>query len=109
MNQARVGVVCGSDDGAPAILTEYMLAGLPVVANAELRCGLQYILPQTGIAAPPQRFELGIIEALSRTDFEPRATVIERWAWPHSIRKLAGLIGPPTALQTQEQAQPEFV
>lgn len=109
MNQARVGVVCGSDDGAPAILTEYMLAGLPVVANAELRCGLQYILPQTGIAASPDRFETGIIEALSRTDFAPRATVIERWAWPHSIRKLAGLIGPPTALQTQEQAQPEFV
>ena len=48
MNRARFGVVCGVDDGAPAILTEYMLAGLPVLANAELRCGLQYILPETG-------------------------------------------------------------
>ena len=41
MNRARIGVVCGEEDGAPAILTEYMLAGLPVLANARLRCGLR--------------------------------------------------------------------
>jgi hypothetical protein len=46
MNRARFGVVCGIDDGAPTILTEYMLAGLPVFANADLRCGLQFILPR---------------------------------------------------------------
>lgn len=109
MNQARVGVVCGSDDGAPAILTEYMLAGLPVVANAELRCGLHYILPQTGIIAPPGNFEAGIIEALSRTDFSPRQAVIDRWAWPHSIGRLADLIGKPEPVSEPIHAQPEFV
>ncbi len=55
MNLARIGVVCGVDDGAPAILTEYMLAGLPVLANARLRCGLQYIRPETGRAATRRR------------------------------------------------------
>ncbi|WP_233280522.1 glycosyltransferase family 4 protein [Devosia rhizoryzae] len=108
MNAARVGVVCGVDDGAPAILTEYMLAGLPVVANAELRCGLQYILPQTGIAVPGDRFEQGIIEALGRSDFSPRQTVLDRWTWPHSISKLADLIAPVPALRAQH-AQLELV
>ena len=89
INQARVGVVCGFDDGAPAILTEYMLAGLPVVANAGLVCGLQYILPETGIAVPAERFADGIIEALNRlSEFSPRQAVLDRWSWPHSIKKL---------------------
>lgn len=95
MNQARVGVVCGVDDGAPAILTEYMLAGLPVVANAGLRCGLQYILPQTGVIAPAEALEAGILEALDRSDFAPREAVLERWAWPHSIAKLGAFIDQP--------------
>jgi glycosyltransferase involved in cell wall biosynthesis len=94
MNQARVGVVCGVDDGAPAILTEYMLAGLPVVANADLRCGLQYILPQTGVIAPGDALERGIVEALGRTDFKPRQTVLERWSWRHSIAVLMTLVQP---------------
>jgi glycosyltransferase involved in cell wall biosynthesis len=94
INQARVGLVCGVDDGAPAILTEYMLAGLPVVANADLRCGLQYITPATGIAAPADRFEHAIIEALSRTDWTPRQTVLDNWTWPHSSEKLRALIEP---------------
>ena len=108
INQAKIGVVCGVDDGAPAILTEYMLAGLPVVANAELRCGLQYILPETGIAASADRFELGILEALHRTDFRPRQTVLDRWAWPHSISKLAALIASLEADRADRRAIPEF-
>lgn len=95
MNLARVGVVCGVDDGAPAILTEYMLAGLPVVANAALACGLQYILPETGIRVAADRFEQGIIEALDHPDrFTGRQVVLDRWAWPHSIARLHGLIDP---------------
>lgn len=93
MNQAKVGVVCGENDGAPAILTEYMLAGLPVVANAALRCGLQYILPETGVVAPADAFELGILAALDGRQFSPRQVVLDRWAWPHSIKTLQALIG----------------
>lgn len=109
MNQSRVGVVCGVDDGAPAILTEYMLAGLPVVANEALRCGLQYILPQTGVAVPADRFEHGILEALSRTDWLPRQTVLERWCWPQSIARLAELASPTFSSQRDVRVQPELV
>ncbi|SFZ84697.1 Glycosyl transferases group 1 [Devosia enhydra] len=92
MNTAKIGVVCGENDGAPAILTEYMLAGLPVVANAALRCGLDYIRPETGLAAPADRFEHAIIEALACADFTPRQTVLDHWAWPHSVRHLGAAI-----------------
>jgi len=109
INQARVGVVCGQDDGAPAILTEYMLAGLPVVANANLRCGVQYIRPDTGIAVPPERFEAGIMEALARKDFTPREVVLDQWAWSHSIARLAHLVQAVSPKPPISQTAPEFV
>ena len=93
MNLARLGVVCGIEDGAPAILTEYMLAGLPVLANAELACGRQYILPSTGLTACARTFHDGIMAILERPDaFDPRSAVLARWTWPHSIRRLEKLI-----------------
>lgn len=93
MNQAKIGVVCGVDDGAPAVLTEYMLAGLPVLANSALRCGLQYITPQTGTVASADTFHLGIMSMLARlSSFAPRDTVLERWTWQHSIKKLQRLM-----------------
>lgn len=104
INTAKVGVVCGVDDGAPAILTEYMLAGLPVVANAALRCGLQYIRRDTGIVASAEVFDTAILEALARSDFTPRQAVLDNWAWPHSISKLAALIGSLNATRADRQA-----
>lgn len=89
MNLAKIGVVCGVDDGAPAILTEYMLAGLPVLANRELSCGLQYITPQTGQTAPAETFHEAILSMLEKLDdFSPRQIVLDKWTWPHSIEKL---------------------
>lgn len=94
MNAARIGVVCGVDDGAPAILTEYMLAGLPVLANAELSCGRQYILPGTGALATADGFADGIRALLDRADsMDPRAVVLDRWTWPHSLARLKTLLG----------------
>ncbi|MFF0924355.1 glycosyltransferase [Rhizobium leguminosarum] len=94
MNQARIGVVCGVDDGAPAILTEYMLAGIPVLANSELSCGLQYITPKTGWAASAGEFHRGIGDMLGRLhSFDPRPVVLENWTWPHSLRTLKSLMG----------------
>jgi glycosyltransferase involved in cell wall biosynthesis len=89
MNRARFGVVCGVDDGAPAILTEYMLAGLPVLANAALSCGRQFIIPETGMTASADHFSAAIM--LMRENYEnfaPRQAVLERWTWPHSVAKL---------------------
>ena len=89
MNLAKIGVVCGIDDGAPAILTEYMLAGLPVLANSQLRCGLQYITPETGRTAPAESFHEAILSMLENLgDFSPRQAVINNWTWPHSIERL---------------------
>lgn len=93
MNRARIGVVCGEDDGAPAILTEYMLAGLPVLANARLRCGLQYIRPDTGLAAPPEAFADAILALLDRAPaMNPRAAVLENWIWEKTIERFATLV-----------------
>lgn len=90
MNLAKVGVVCGIDDGAPAIITEYMLAGLPVLANADLRCGLQFITPETGQTAKAEDFHHGLINVLAHLEaFRPRETVLANWSWPHSVQKLA--------------------
>ena len=89
MNAARIGVVCGVDDGAPAILTEYMLVGLPVLANSELRCGRDYIQPSTGLTAEPKSWGTTLADMLGRLeDFSPRQTVLDRWTWRSSIRQL---------------------
>jgi glycosyltransferase involved in cell wall biosynthesis len=95
MNRARFGVVCGVNDGAPAILTEYMLAGLPVLANDALCCGLQYILPEAGIMAPAERFADAIMDMRARYHlFRPREAVMARWTWPHTARRLRALLQP---------------
>lgn len=93
MNMSRMGVVCGVDDGAPAILTEYMLAGIPVLANSALSCGLQYITPQTGRTASAAQFHDGIAEVLENlSSFTPREVVLANWTWPHAIRRLETLM-----------------
>ena len=79
--------------GAPAILTEYMLAGLPVLANDRLVCGRQYIRPDTGLTAPEDRFHEALASLIARSaQFDTRAVVQANWTWPHSIRQLTALI-----------------
>lgn len=108
MNLAKVGVVCGRDDGAPAILTEYMLAGLPVVANADLVCGLQFILPETGLVAAEDRFAEAIIEAIDHPEqFSPRQAVLDRWAWPRSIARLKPLLRKAVPSSSSRSSLPE--
>jgi glycosyltransferase involved in cell wall biosynthesis len=93
MNRARFGVVCGIDDGAPAILTEYMLAGLPVLANADLSCGLQYLVPETGITATAEGFAEAIMTLrATAADYAPRDVVLDRWTWPWSVTRLSRVI-----------------
>lgn len=89
MNRARIGVVAGVDDGAPAILTEYMLAGLPVLANADLACGTAYITPETGLCAAAADFPAAIRTMLaSLSHYRPRQTALARWSWPVSVARL---------------------
>jgi len=93
MNRAKVGVVCGIRDGCPAIITEYMLAGLPVLANSELCCGLRYITPETGMTASPDEFHLGIETILDRAaEFNPRPSTIQNYGWQASIKRLSEIL-----------------
>ncbi len=91
INRARVGVVCGVDDGAPAILTEYQLAGLPVLANARLSCGLQFVTPETGLAAHEGADFAEALDLLLRdhAHYDPRPVALERWGWRPSIAVLS--------------------
>ncbi|GLS30778.1 Glycosyl transferases group 1 [Mesorhizobium albiziae] len=93
MNLARIGVVCGVNDGAPAILTEYMLAGLPVLANSRLTCGLQFITSATGRMADPDHFPVVLQEMLADIgSFRPREAVLLDWAWPHTAERFSALV-----------------
>ena len=103
MNLAKIGVVCGVDDGAPAILTEYMLAGLPVLANDALTCGLQYITPLTGRIANAERFHLGIVDMLANVGtFRPRHTAILHWGWQATASRFEALV--KAARRTRSEA-----
>lgn len=93
MNLATVGVVCGVDDGGPAILTEYMLAGLPVLANARLSCGLQYVRPDTGRTAEAAAFGDALVALVDAAPaLRPREAVLAHWTWPHSVARLRSLM-----------------
>jgi glycosyltransferase involved in cell wall biosynthesis len=103
MNRARIGVVCGVNDGAPAILTEYMLAGLPVLANKDLACGLQYIRPDTGRTASAERFGTTLWDMLcTPPHLSPRDVVLRNWTWPHSMDRLMPLIRSARNLRRRE-------
>ena len=82
MDRAKIGVVCGAEDGAPAVLTEYMLAGLPVLADEALVCGLQFIVPKW-IAASVTGFSQGIQAVLARA---PHLSPRDREKWPRLVR-----------------------
>lgn len=103
INRAKVGVVCGVEDGAPAILTEYMLAGLPVLANAGLVCGRQYITPETGLLASETDFGAALQHLVAtHGNHRPRAVVQRHWTWPHSVRRLSSLIDEARARRAQK-------
>lgn len=105
MNRARVGVVCGEHDGAPAILTEYQLAGLPVLANARLTCGLQHVPPEAGtIAEPGADFAAALDRLLAAPPPDPRPAAIARWGWRRSIARLEVEIAEVQRLRLKEPA-----
>ncbi|TNH37918.1 glycosyltransferase family 4 protein [Paracoccus haeundaensis] len=86
INRARIGVVCGQHDGAPAILTEYQLAGLPVLANADLVCGLDHVPASAGtVASPGAPFAAALDGLLASPPADPRPDAITRWGWRASI------------------------
>lgn len=91
INRARVGVVCGVDDGAPAILTEYQLAGLPVLANARLSCGLQFVTPETGLVAHEGADFAEAMDMLLRDHprYDTRDVALSRWGWQPSMAVLS--------------------
>lgn len=93
INQGRVGIVAGVEDGCPAIISEYMLAGIPVLANAGLCCGLRLVKPETGWVYPEEYFADGILRALNECNhINPRPFALEHCGWPASVRQLEALL-----------------
>lgn len=83
VNQSRIALVCGEHDGAPAIITESMLADVPVLANEALVCGRQYIMPATGRTAAPVDFARTCRDMLRHPEhFDPRAAILPICGWP---------------------------
>lgn len=93
INQARIGVVAGVEDGCPGVITEYMLAGLPVLMNAEIRCGSRFLTPETGWLAHARDFPLAIQMALDAYgELDPRSYAIEHWGWKASVRRFEAML-----------------
>lgn len=90
MNLAKIGIVASENDGCPAILTEYMLSDLPVLANSALCCGLRFIDPRSGLVASADAFPDAIAHMLDHlSDYTPRAHVQSHYTWDHSVRQFA--------------------
>jgi hypothetical protein len=86
-----------------------MLAGLPVLANADLRCGKQYILPSTGRLASADTFHLVLTEMLADTQhFQPRETAMGHWTWPHTVKRFAQLMEEAKARKARCRMQREL-
>ena len=56
MNQSRVGFVPNLMDAAPRVILEFMSAGVPVLLNADILGGRDYITPRTGVLAKESEF-----------------------------------------------------
>ncbi|MDT1064622.1 hypothetical protein RM190_22385 [Paracoccus sp. CPCC 101403] len=72
-------------------MTEYQLAGLPVLANARLCCGLEFVPPEGGLIAEKGEEFAASLDHLLRHHFEynPREAALKRWGWRPSIALLA--------------------
>lgn len=70
-----------------------MLAGLTVLDKAGMRCGLQFILPETGMTASTNGFADAILTMRETwAEFRPREAVLERWTWQNSVARLGEII-----------------
>ena len=65
-----------------------------MLANADLTCGLQYITPETGLAAPEgPAFAAALRRLIDTADrYDPRPVALDRWGWPASIARLGAEI-----------------
>mgnify|MGYP002714455482 CR=1 FL=1 len=85
INRARVGVVCGRDDGAPAILTEYMLAGLPVLVSDV--CGYAHYIADADCGrVVPSPFEQRVLDQMLA---QMLADAAQRSAWSRNALAFA--------------------
>jgi glycosyltransferase involved in cell wall biosynthesis len=93
INRAHIGIAAGADDGCPGVITEYMLAGLPVLMNADICCGLRFLTPETGWTAKPRDFALAIQMALDEAPHRnPRRHALEHWGWGASVRRFESIL-----------------
>jgi len=93
MNQARIGFVPNLLDAAPRVIVEFMAAGVPVLLNAAILGGRDYITPQTGVLASELEFPAAIHRILSgELPLDPRAGFLKNFQPEKSANHLASVL-----------------
>ncbi len=65
INECRVGFVPSVLDAAPRVIMEYLAAGVPVLLNAAVLGGRDYITPETGLLATVHEFSAAARQLLA--------------------------------------------
>jgi len=91
--RSAVASVRAARQGYTLIVEEFDPSLPPVLGNADLRCGLQYITPETGRTATADGFAEALADMLRTRDvISPREAVMRQWSWPHSVARLGRLV-----------------
>jgi len=93
VNQSKIGVMCAQFDAVPRVILEYMAAGVPVLANAELLAGKRYINARTGLIKSPEEFHLGLAELVAQHQkYSPRDYYLEHYSFEKVMEKFVGIL-----------------
>lgn len=93
MNQTRIGFVPNLLDAAPRVILEFMAAGVPVLLNAAILGGRDYITPETGVLAAEAEFPNAIRSILSgELPLNPRAGFLENFRPERAATHLASVL-----------------
>lgn len=92
MNQSRAGFVPSLQDASPRVILEYIAAGVPLILNANIFGGRDYITPETGILAREDQMPAAVRQVTSgKQSFNPRRIFDERFS-PTQAAKYFGTL-----------------
>lgn len=93
VNESRIGVMCSERDTAPRALLEYLATDIPVVVNARLRAGLQYVGSEAGVVSEPESFHEGIAHVLDNLDsYTPREYLLKHFSARRAVQRFVEIM-----------------